>query len=459
VAQLPPKAELDRLLDRETIAAVATPPGRGAVGIVRISGPRAAEILNSVCGRPISDRRPTLATFSDNSGQPIDQGLALLFRSPHSFTGEDVGELQGHGGPIVTDLLLQAALVLGARMARPGEFTERAFRNGKLDLAQAEAVADLIASGSTAAARSALRSLSGHFSDQISVLANEMLLLRVFVEGAIDFPEEEVDFVGEGRVQARLERLIGEVAALLRTATQGQILNDGITLVLAGRPNAGKSSLLNKLLGYERAIVSSSPGTTRDVLAERMNLDGIPVRIVDTAGLRATLEPVEQEGVRRAETQVAEADRVLLIRDDADAENLDEIIAEHALPTDRLTVVSNKIDLSHGIAGHRPNGRFEEIGISALTGVGLDELKDQIKRAIGFHEHEGVFSARRRHLDALERARSALQHGADALASTGAAELLAEDLRLAHTCLGEIVGTVSSDALLGEIFSRFCIGK
>jgi len=344
-------------------------------------------------------------------------------------------------------------------MALPGEFTERAFRNGKLDLAQAEAVADLIASGSAAAARSAVRSLSGRFSEQISVLANDMLLLRVFVEGAIDFPEEEVDFVTEGHVGVRLERLIGDVAALLSTATQGAILNEGITLVLAGRPNVGKSSLLNRLLGYDRAIVSSSPGTTRDILAERMDLDGIPVRIVDTAGLRNTVEPVEQEGVRRARTQVSEADRVLLVRDDTEPESCDEIIAEQSLPTDKLTVVSNKIDLSHGVPGRRANRQFEEVGISALSGVGVEDLKAQIKRAIGFHEHDGVFSARRRHLDALERAKAALQHGADALATTGAAELLAEDLRQSHACLGEIVGTVSSDALLGEIFSRFCIGK
>jgi tRNA modification GTPase len=446
-------------LDRDTIAAIATPPGRGAVGIVRISGPRAAEILNMICGRAVAERRATWTTFSDPTGQPIDQGLALLFRAPRSFTGEDIAELQGHGGPVVMDLLLQAAVCLGARLARPGEFTERAFRNGKLDLAQAEAIADLIASSSVAAARGALRSLSGRFSELITSIAHDMLLLRVFVEGAIDFPEEEIDFIKEGHVAARVERLIGSVTGVIQVATQGAILNEGITLVLAGRPNVGKSSLLNRMLGYERAIVARSPGTTRDVLAERMDLDGIPVRIIDTAGLRNTLEPVEQEGVRRARVEVAQADVVLLVRDDNDSERIQDLIREQSLPTDRLMIASNKIDLSHGIAGRRSNGELTELGISALNGDGIDSLKERIKEAIGFQEQEGVFSARRRHLDALERAKSALLHGADALATAGAAELLAEDLRVSHACLGEIVGAVSPDALLGEIFSRFCIGK
>jgi tRNA modification GTPase len=354
---------------------------------------------------------------------------------------------------------VQAAVALGARVARPGEFTERAFRSGKLDLAQAEAIADLIASGSAAAARSALRSLSGRFSELVMAVADDMLLLRVFVEGAIDFPEEEIDFVKEGQVAARLERLIGAIVGVIKVATQGAILNEGFTLVLAGRPNVGKSSLLNRLLGYERAIVASTPGTTRDVLAERMDLDGIPVRIVDTAGLRNTQEPVEREGVRRARAQVAEADIVLLVRTDGEPEDLEALIREQSLPTDRLTVVSNKIDLSHGTPGVRSEREFREIGISALTGEGVDALKAQIKQALGVQEQEGVFSARRRHLDALERAKAALLHGADALANSGAAELLAEDLRRSHACLGEIVGEVTSDALLGEIFSRFCIGK
>jgi tRNA modification GTPase len=357
------------------------------------------------------------------------------------------------------DLLLHAAVSLGARIARPGEFTERAFRNGKLDLAQAEAVADLIASGSAAAVRSALRSLSGRFSELVQSIARDMLLLRVFVEGAIDFPEEEVDFIAEGHVAERLERLIGSVSGVLNTATQGAILNEGITLVLAGRPNVGKSSLLNKLLGYERAIVASSPGTTRDVLSERMDLDGVPIRIVDTAGLRSTAEPVEQEGVRRARVEVAQADIVLLVRDDSDGDRVRDLIEEQSLPVDRLTIVSNKTDLSGGASGARSNPEFREVGVSALTGAGVPDLKEQMKAAIGFEAQEGVFSARRRHLDALERAQAALLHGAEALETAGAAELLAEDLRVSHACLGEIVGAVSSDALLGEIFSRFCIGK
>jgi tRNA modification GTPase len=301
------------VLDRDTIAAVATPPGRGGVGIVRVSGSRAIEILSAMCGRDVPDRHATFATLSDAAGDPIDQGLVLQFRAPHSFTGEDVAELHGHGGPVVMDQLLKSALELGARLARPGEFTERAYLNGKIDLAQAEAVADLIASGSVSAARSAFRSLTGRFSELIDSLSRQVVELRIFVEGAIDFPEDEVDFLAEGHVQKRLERLIGAVQSLIDTATQGAILNEGITIVLAGRPNVGKSSLLNRLLGYERAIVTNIPGTTRDVLAEPMELDGIPLRVVDTAGLRESNDSIEQEGVRRARAQIDGADRTLLM--------------------------------------------------------------------------------------------------------------------------------------------------
>jgi tRNA modification GTPase len=412
-----------------------------------------------MCGRAVADRYATFATISDSSGEPIDQGLVFQFRAPHSFTGEDVAEMHGHGGPVVMDQLLKSVLAQGVRLARPGEFTERAFLNGKIDLAQAEAVADLIASVSVAAARSALRSLTGRFSGCIDSLSRQILDLRVFVEGAIDFPEEEIDFLAEGGVGQRLERLIEELRELLATATQGAILNEGITLVLAGRPNVGKSSLLNRLLGYERAIVTSMPGTTRDVLAERMDLDGIPVRVVDTAGLRRSNDVIEQEGMRRALAEIGEADRVLLVRDDESPEDLAALISEEGIPTDRLTIVTNKIDRNAGVAGERRGGRFEEVGVSALTGAGIDALKVQIKRAVGFREEEGVFSARRRHLEALARAKMALEHGAEALRGSGAGELLAEDLRAAHDSLGEIVGVVSSDALLGEIFSRFCIGK
>jgi tRNA modification GTPase len=447
-------------LERDTIAAVATPPGRGGIGIVRISGPNALAILSKICGRNIRVRTPSLVRFRDAEGRPIDEGIALAFAAPHSFTGESVAELQGHGGPIIMDMLLGATLNLGARLARPGEFTERAFLNGKMDLAQAEAVADLIASRSEAAARSVLRSLSGVFSDRIRVLAKEMLDLRVYVEGAIDFPEDDVDFLAVGGVGERLERLFGALVALIDTATQGAILNEGVTLVLAGRPNVGKSSLLNRLLGFDRAIVTDMPGTTRDTLAESIDLGGVPVRVVDTAGLRIAGDAIEREGIRRTWLEVDEADLVLLVRDGGSQETVEQLLEEHSLPRQRLLVVTNKIDLTNGIAGEiTGNESFPEVAVSALTGDGLDVLERSILRAVGYIEEAGVFSARRRHLDALNRARTLLERGGDALRTAGAGELLADDLRRAHDQLGEIVGSVSSDALLGEIFSRFCIGK
>jgi tRNA modification GTPase len=445
-------------LERDTIAAVATPPGRGGIGIVRISGPSALAILASVCGREISPRVPVFARFLDAAGQPVDEGIALAFPSPNSFTGEDVAELHGHGGPVVMDMLLGATLKLGARPARPGEFTERAFLNGKMDLAQAEAVADLIASRSEAAARSALRSLTGAFSDRVRALAQDVLDLRVYVEGAIDFPEDDVDFLAEGRVPERLERLVGALVTLIETATQGAILNEGVTLVLAGRPNVGKSSLLNRLLGFERAIVTDTPGTTRDTLSESMDLGGVPVRVIDTAGLRIAGDAIEREGIRRARLEIDEADLVLLVRDSGSPETVDQLLAEQSLPVERLMVVTNKIDLTDRVAGEVVGGR-PEVAVSALTGAGIDVLERNILRAVGCNDETGVFSARRRHLDALHRARTILERGREALHSEGAGELLADDLRHAHDQLGEIVGAVSSDALLGEIFSRFCIGK
>ncbi len=412
-----------------------------------------------MCGRQILERVATVAQFLDLTGCPIDRGLALAFPAPRSYTGEHVAELHGHGGPVVIDMMLNEVLRRGARLANPGEFTERAFLNGKMDLAQAEAVADLIASRSKAAARSAQRSLSGEFSRHVRDLANRMLELRIYVEGAIDFPEDDVDFLAEGRVEDRLEQLIGSVSTLLDGATQGAILNEGISLVLAGRPNVGKSSLLNRLLGFDRAIVTDTAGTTRDTLAETMDIGGVPVRIVDTAGLRLSGDEIEREGIRRARSQILDADRVLLVRDRISGEPVDELIAEHSLPTDRLTVVTNKIDLTGDEPGEGAIGDLPEIRISALTGLGMETLKQHVLWSIGHREHAGVFSARRRHLDALTRARRTLQHGAHALQESGAGELLADDLRRAHDQLGEITGAVTSDALLGEIFSRFCIGK
>ena len=426
---------------------------------MRISGSRALEILSAICKRDVRTRVATVTQFFDLADHPIDHGLALAFPAPRSFTGEHVAELHGHGGPVVMDMLLSAAIERGARLARPGEFTERAYLNGKMDLAQAEAVADLISSRSKAAARSALRSLSGSFSTRIGVLAKEMLELRIYVEGAIDFPEDDIDFLAEGRVSERLERLIGSLDELLKTATQGAILTEGITLVLAGRPNVGKSSLLNRLLGFDRAIVTDTPGTTRDVLAEMMDLDGVPVRVVDTAGLRTSGDEIEREGMRRARAQIDEADRILLVRDASVPETVASLVLEQSLATDRLTVVTNKVDLTSIESGEVSDGELPEVCVSALTGAGIDVLKRHILWAVGHREDAGVFSARRRHLDALTRARTSLDHGARALAESGAGELLADDLRRAHDQLGEIVGTISSNALLGEIFRRFCIGK
>lgn len=445
-------------LERDTIAAVATPPGRGGIGIVRVSGPKALQILANVCGREVPPRTAAVARFRGAQNQLIDEGIALAFAAPHSFTGENVAELQGHGGPVVMDLLLRTTLSFGARLARPGEFTERAFLNGKMDLAQAEAVADLIASRSEAAARSALRSLSGVFSDRVRGLAQGMLDLRVYVEGAIDFPEDDVDFLAEGRVGERLEKLVGDLAALIRTATQGAILNEGVTLVLAGRPNVGKSSLLNRLIGFERAIVTDTPGTTRDTLAESIDLDGVPIRVIDTAGLRIAGDAIEREGIRRARLEIEEADLVLLVRDSTSQESIDQLVAEQSLRTQRMILVTNKIDLTNRDAGEVVSA-LPEVAVSALTGAGMDALKHHILRAVGRREEAGVFSARRRHLDALNRAHETLERGLKALRVDAAGELLADDLRRAHDQLGEIVGSVTSDALLGEIFARFCIGK
>lgn len=445
--------------DRDTIAAIATPPGVGGVAILRISGRLATRIQRAICGSTSPSRIATRARFFDRQGRMIDEGLALSFAGPRSFTGEDVVELHGHGGPVVMDLLLRAAIDAGARIARPGEFTERAFLNGKIDLAQADAVADLIASRSEAAVRSALRSLSGEFSTRVNEIAREAFDLRVFVEAAIDFAEEDVDFLSDGHVAGRLERLIGLLDVVLRTASQGALLNEGITIVLAGRPNVGKSSLMNRLLGYDRAIVSETPGTTRDVLAESVDIDGVPIRVVDTAGLRSAGDAIEREGIRRARQQIDDAQQVVLVVDDRAIATAADVIAEQDLPTDRLTIVANKIDLSGGITGERVAEGPQQLGVSALTGAGVDSLRQRILSLAGYRDDAGVFSARRRHLEALKSAGDCLRHGAAALREAGAGELLADDLRRAHDHLGDIVGVTTSDALLGEIFSRFCIGK
>ena len=444
-----------------TIAAIATAPGRGGIGIVRVSGRDCRAIASGLLGRLPQPRTAELHRFLDAAGDAIDEGIALFFPAPASFTGEDVLELQGHGGPVVLDLLLRRVLELGARAAEPGEFTQRAFLNDKLDLAQAEAVADLIDSGSSQAARAALRSLQGEFSSQVHDLAEAVLELRMWVEAAIDFPEEEVDFLGDRALGTRLEFIRHRFAELAETARQGTLLRDGLTLVIAGRPNAGKSSLLNRLAGYDAAIVTPVPGTTRDVLRERIEIDGLPLHVLDTAGLRESRDEVEAEGIRRTHRELERADRVLFVVDSADAAAVAGIDADlAALPTAApRTVLLNKIDRIGGEprvdAGEPPR-----VHLSAATGAGLELLRTHLKDCVGYHPAgTGVLSARARHLDALRRARAHVEEAHRLLTERHAGELVAQELTDAQKQLGEITGEVTSDDLLGRIFSSFCIGK
>lgn len=441
---------------QDTIAAIATPPGVGGIGVVRVSGPGAAHVARAVLGRLPAPRRAVHAVFRDGDGEVLDDGIALYFSAPHSYTAEDVLELQGHGGPVVLDRLLARCLALGCRPARPGEFTERAFLNGRLDLAQAEAVADLIEAGSAQAARSARRALDGALSREVNALLEALTVLRVSVEAALDFPDEDVDLLADARVAEGLGDLADRVAALQSGAGQGALLREGLRLVIAGRPNAGKSSLLNRLTRREAAIVTHIPGTTRDVLRETVSLDGLPLHVVDTAGLRESDDPVEQEGMRRAWAEIEGADVVLLVLDDRLGEGEAESSIRARLPAG-LPVLSvhNKIDLTGAVAGRR-GGR---IYLSAQTGAGVDVLREQLKARAGYAGGEGVFLARRRHLDALARTVDHVAGARHALAGGLGPELVAEDLRLAQEALGEITGRVTSDDLLGRIFSTFCIGK
>lgn len=451
----------------ETIAAIATAPGQAGVGIVRVSGPKARDIAVAVLGHEPRPRYAHYGPFLDSSEQTIDEGIGLFFPNPHSFTGEDVLELQGHGGTIILDLLLRRVCELGARLARPGEFSERAFLNDKLDLTQAEAIADLIESSSEQAARSAIHSLQGVFSRRVNGLVEAVTHLRIYVEAAIDFPEEEIDFLADGRVASDLEQLLADLENILAEAHQGSLLRDGMKVVIAGRPNAGKSSLLNALAGREAAIVTAIEGTTRDVLREHIHIDGMPLHIVDTAGLRESPDEVEQIGIARAWEEIREADRILLM---VDATTTPET-EPHAIWPDFIdqlpekapvTVIRNKVDLTGepvGIAAE-PHQLSPVIRLAARSSEGLEVLREHLKQAMGFATTtEGGFLARRRHLDALKRALAALRQGQEQLQGYGAGELLAEDLRAAQDALGEITGVVTPDDLLGEIFSSFCIGK
>jgi tRNA modification GTPase len=444
----------------DTICAVATPPGRGGVGIVRASGPAAGAIAQTLLGKPALPRHAHYARFRAVDGELLDEGLLLYFPAPQSFTGEDVVELHGHGGPVVLDRLLRRVVELGGRLARPGEFSERAFLNGKLDLAQAEAVADLIAAGTEAGARAAIRSLQGEFSQAVDGLVQALIELRVYVESAIDFPDEEIDFLSEGDVAARLAAVNARLEAVLAQARRGQVLRDGMTVVIAGRPNAGKSSLLNRLAGYEAAIVTDIAGTTRDVLREHIHLDGMPLHVIDTAGLRDSPDLVEQEGIRRAWQAIEAADRVLLVVDDRDGvAEAERAVLAKLPPQIGVTIIRNKIDLTGASPGIADTPHGSELRLSVLTGDGLPLLREHLKACMHYDEQASGFLARRRHLDALSRAQAHLARGQRQLADYRAGELLADDLRCAQDALGEITGTFTSDDLLGEIFASFCIGK
>ena len=441
------------MVQRDTIAAIATPPGRGGIGVVRISGAELAPLAAAVLGRLPAPRLATLADFRDDEGSVIDQGIAIYFEAPRSYTGEHVLELQGHGGPVVQQRLVERLCALGARLARPGEFTERAFLNGKLDLAQAEAVADLINSASERAARSALRSLSGEFSRCVQKIDQRTLELRVYLEAAMDFADEDIDFLTEGDMRSRAGELASAIEALRRRARQGQVLRDGVDVVLAGAPNAGKSSLLNRLLAENRAIVTDIPGTTRDLLSADLDIDGVPMRLTDTAGLRATGDRVEMLGVERAREAVAKADVVLLVRDDTLTEAPPLGVD---VPEARTVVVFNKVDVSGRPSGMA--GATGAVGVSAKTGAGVNALRKRLVNMIGGVPPEGAYVARERHLAALDAAGHHIAL-AERRILDGLGDLAAEDLRAAHDQLGAIVGKTTVDDLLGEIFSGFCIGK
>ncbi len=445
-------------MPQDTIVAVATPPGQGGIGVVRISGPLVSEITYAIVGELPASRYAHYASFRDGKKQTIDQGLTLYFPAPHSFTGEDVVELHGHGGPVVLGQLVKRAIELGARPAQPGEFSKRAFLNDKLDLVQAEAIADLIASRSEAAARGAMRSLQGAFSTQIQEITERVIELRAFVEAAIDFPEEEIDFLADGEVGTQINALIEDLNILLKKTRQGTMLQTGFKLVIVGPPNAGKSSLLNVLTEQERAIVSDIPGTTRDLIDTDFVIDGLPIRVIDTAGLRESQNSIESEGIRRALQAVADADGILLVLDDAETGEKPAALIDVLAKNAPAITVYNKIDLSGRASG--ADAQETVVGVSTKTGDGLDALKTAIKALAGFHlNEEDGFIARARHVDALQQTLECLFAAQTQMIQFAAGELVAEDLTRAHTALAEITGKMTSDQLLGRIFSSFCIGK
>ena len=437
---------------RDTIAAIATPPGKGGVGVIRISGSNALKIATKLTAKSLPTRTAVYANFKDQKQQTLDTGLAIYFAEPNSFTGEDVVELQGHGGPIIQDLLIKEVVRLGARPARAGEFSERAFLNDKIDLAQAEAIADLIDSSTAQAAKGAMQSLQGEFSKKVHALLEQMIQLRMYVEAAIDFPEEEIDFLADEKLRINIEQLQSDLDKTINQAGQGRILRNGLRIVLAGKPNAGKSSLLNILAGHEAAIVTNIPGTTRDTVTETIDLDGLPVHIIDTAGLRNSEDEVEKIGIERARKAIEVADHILHVVDVSDGLESEDILNSEQ-PT---TTVYNKVDLIESPIDIDK----QAIQISATKGQGIETLREHIKSLAGYNQdNETVITARRRHISALENARDSVNSGYDQLQINRAGELLAEELLHAQNALNKITGAFNADDLLGEIFSGFCIGK
>ena len=453
-------------MHQETIAAIATAPGPGGIGIIRLSGQNARTIAETITASILRARHAHFCRFASSEGAVLDSGIALFFPTPHSFTGEDVVELQAHGGPIILDLILREVCNQGARQALPGEFSQRAYLNNKIDLAQAEAIADLINSTTEQAALNASRSLQGVFSNRIKLLVNLVTRLRVYVEAAIDFPEEEIDFLQNDEVSNQLDAIAKQFDEVMTDAKQGTLVQEGMKLVIAGRPNAGKSSLLNALSGHNTAIVTAIEGTTRDVLREHIQIDGMPIHVVDTAGLRNSNNEIEQEGIRRAWAEIDSADHILLVIDGTTPCDINDVLIElwnekkSPLPKIPVTIINNKCDLTNNIPKVNLLSEYPTISLSAKSGAGLDLLKNYLKACMGYTEGgQGNFSARRRHLQALEQAKNFFLQGQQQLLESGAGELLAEDLRLCQISLGDITGVVTSDDLLGNIFSSFCIGK
>ncbi len=468
------------LSEQKTIAAQATAPGRGGVGIIRVSGPEAKNVAQTILGKIPKIRKAEYLSFKSSDQNVIDKGIALFFQSPNSFTGEDIIEFQGHGGPVILDMLLKEILSLPKIvMAKPGEFSEQAFLNDKLDLTQAEAIADLINASSEQAARSAIHSLQGDFSKLVNKMVESIIHLRMYVEAAIDFPEEEIDFLADKKIVNDLKNIIKQLEQVRKQAQQGSIIREGMRVVIAGRPNAGKSSLLNALSGKDSAIVTDVAGTTRDVLAEQINIDGMPLHIIDTAGLRESNDKVEQIGIERAWKEINKADRVLLMVDTTkeyssnnsvikDEQNIKKYWPEffQKLPDNiGLTVIRNKADIINCPTGYteiidKDENKHSIITLSAKTGDGIDSLKEHLKKMMGYQSStEGTFMARRRHLVALDNTHQHLIIGLEQLESYVAGEILAEELRLCQQELDQITGEFTSDDLLTKIFSSFCIGK